>query len=529
MKRIILTFCFLPLFFHAQLDTIFCLDQSKIACKITLVNNYNLFYTENRVGKSIEVKKISGYSIHGTRFDSSKPLTAGQINAISGGSSDGGLLSSDVKVMVENGKIVKQNKEFNQETVFADGDGNYLLAIKPGFATAAISADSIKSKKTGAYKANLIPIAGLDTKKAKNKIASAGFIDKTDKIRLLEFISPYAYTVAKLNTTEFKAIPFNRLNDLGLKMVNEDDDVFQQKNVKYDFALAGEIIDYQSTPKGTPGFIVSVVVRWTLYDVIKQENICKIITGGYSNSQKKNSLKDELKLALSDASAGLVANSNFVNSVYGSSGSETLVRSKSVSIREVVPSLNKDENYIQTAMASAVTIQNKYGHGSGFLISADGYILTNYHVIKDSTDIQAIFQNEMTLPLTIVAFDSKTDVALCKVPGKGYKPVPLDTLPIVKKVGSEVVAIGTPEDIRLGQTVTKGIVSGIREIEGNIRIQTDVAINSGNSGGMLINKNGEVIGIVASKIKKEGTEGLGFAVPIREAIKALDIKIIKKD
>jgi serine protease Do len=124
----------------------------------------------------------------------------------------------------------------------------------------------------------------------------------------------------------------------------------------------------------------------------------------------------------------------------------------------------------------------------------------------------------------LIKANDDRDVALLKISGSGFKALPLGTSDDAS-VGTEVVAIGTPQDIKLGQTVTKGIVSGKREMEEKNFIQTDVAINSGNSGGPLINSSGEVIGIIVAKVFGKSVEGLGFAIPINEAIKKLNLKL----
>lgn len=525
MKKLLL-FILFPILVQSQTDTIFCKDATIIVCKITLVNNYNMFYTENKVGKSIEIKKVENYSLGGKRLEAKgaiKPESKVETNNESG-------KSYRTKVRTPGGFIVKNNQEFALG-VRASEDANYkyMMAVRPGFVTTLVMQDSIRNLNKEFCDIELKPLSGLDSKRVKNSLAFAGFIDKTEKVRIIEYLSAYQYTYVKLDAIEFKALIGSNLMNNGFKVINEDEEVFHQKNKIVDYALAGEIVHYEYSSKGTPGFIISVVVRWTLYDVMNNENVCKFLTGGYSNSQKRNSIKEELKLALNDALGGFIDNEEVRKSMYGAIvGTETKSEMKEI-LLPAVSSKGGGENYIQNSIQSAVTIQSKHGHGSGFLISSDGYILTNYHVIRDSVELQAIFQNEMTLTLEIVAYDSKVDVALCKVPGKGYKPMPLDTGNSVKKIGSDVVTIGTPEDIQFGQTVTKGIISGIREINGNVLIQTDVAINSGNSGGMLINKNGEVLGIVVSKIKKEGTEGMGFAVPVNSAIKALNIKLVKQD
>lgn len=520
MKKSFLFFL-LPFISKTQTDTIFKKDAASIVCNITFINKNSIFYTKKEDGKSIKINEVSFYSRKGRRIDPMHP-DATITPVISN------TKVIDTRIIAKGGVIVKDNMEFyDGVSVNEFSYDSYVLAVKHGHATEAISPDSIKKSRQELFTLDLLPLNKPDLKNASKKMVFAGFIDKTGKVKLVETLSATQFTFAKLNSPEFNKPVIKKLNDYGFNVSGDDEDVFEQKNKTSDLAVAAEIVYYTKETRGTPGYKISVAVRWTVYDVFRQENICKIITGGYSNTGQKLTEKEALINALLDASSGFIVSKEIQKAM---SGNNELVKSRIKSISIVpVPVTVGNENYIQNAIQSAVTIQSKAGHGSGFLISTDGYIITNYHVIKDSTDLQAIFQNELVLPLQIISYDAKTDVALCKVPGKGYKPMAIDTSNVLKKIGIDVVTIGTPEDVRFGQTVTKGIISGVREINENVLIQTDVSINSGNSGGMLINKNGEVIGIIVSKIKKEGTEGLGFAIPVNSAFKALKITIVKKD
>ncbi len=154
--------------------------------------------------------------------------------------------------------------------------------------------------------------------------------------------------------------------------------------------------------------------------------------------------------------------------------------------------------------------------GSGFVIDTSGIIVTNNHVIADADEIVVRFQDETTLPAKLLGRDEKTDVAVLKV----ESPVPLTALPIGDsrdaRVGDWVIAIGNP--FGLGGSVTAGIISARqRDINSgpyDAFIQTDAAINKGNSGGPLINLDGEVIGInTAIYSPSGGSVGIGFAVP----------------
>jgi len=419
------------------------------------------------------------------------------------------------------GYIVKNNTEHEGDYVISkDSKSSAILAMEPGYATEFFSADSIIDSKKTAYTFYLKPVIPLERKKISNKLVMGEIYDKTYKIRFTDRIAG-GYLLEEYSSSEFKTTVVEKLSQNNFLMSNGSGS---------DYAISGEIIHYIADRKGTLGYRTTIAVKWNLRDVDENVIVYSAITGGYSNMKQMMTEKTAFRLALEDAVSGIITDETIQAYMYGSGN---LVRTESwsgpeIRIPEITNSLTRD-NFIEKAIESSVTIKTKRGHGSGFVISTDGYILTNFHVIKDSLDMQAIFQNELTLPLRIVSYDKATDVALCKVPGKGYKPLPIDTNAIVKKVGSDVIAIGTPEDMVLGQTVTKGIVSGIRKIQNNIYIQTDVTLNSGNSGGLLMNGYGEIIGVVCAKLKGDGIEGLGFAIPIGQALRALHVRMVSKE
>ena len=170
--------------------------------------------------------------------------------------------------------------------------------------------------------------------------------------------------------------------------------------------------------------------------------------------------------------------------------------------------------------------------GSGIIISSDGYILTNNHVINSSsssmyyeigqaTKVEVYLHNEETpYEAKVVGTDAETDLAVIKIEGTNFVAAELGDSDTVQ-VGEFVMAVGNP--LGMKSSVTSGIVSAVnREVtddEGKTYrlIQTDTAINSGNSGGALVNSEGKVIGINTLKVSQTGVEGMGFAIPINSA------------
>ena len=155
--------------------------------------------------------------------------------------------------------------------------------------------------------------------------------------------------------------------------------------------------------------------------------------------------------------------------------------------------------------------------GSGFVISQDGYIVTNYHVIEGAKTLTVITNDEEEFPATVVGYDEGNDFALVKVDVTGWTPVKLGSSDDLI-VGDQVVAIGNPLG-EITNSLTVGYIS-VKDrdvtIDNSIinMLQTDTAINPGNSGGPLFNMKGEVIGITTAKYSGNAVESIGFAIPI---------------
>jgi len=176
------------------------------------------------------------------------------------------------------------------------------------------------------------------------------------------------------------------------------------------------------------------------------------------------------------------------------------------------------------AIPGPVVRRREQSLGSGVIVSTDGYVLTNYHVIAAADDIQALLFDGRVATAQLVGSDEETDLAVLKL---DVKDLPAITMAAggPPNVGDVVLAIGNPFGI--GKTVTMGIVSAmgrqLRQWAYEDFIQTDAAINSGNSGGALINARGELIGINTANLPQDvRAEGIGFAIPANTAKSVLD-------
>ncbi len=175
---------------------------------------------------------------------------------------------------------------------------------------------------------------------------------------------------------------------------------------------------------------------------------------------------------------------------------------------------------VDEAMKASFTIKSDDGHGSGFLVSNDGYLITNYHVINNVKNLKAIDNEGKEFNVKVVRFCKDYDLALLKIEGNFEYAF---TMPAEKnfRTGQDAYAIGTPKSVQLGQSLSKGIVSGYRSHSGLNYIQTDISINRGNSGGAVISPAGDLLGVVEYKMFGIGTEGLSFSIPAFELMKAL--------
>lgn len=164
------------------------------------------------------------------------------------------------------------------------------------------------------------------------------------------------------------------------------------------------------------------------------------------------------------------------------------------------------------------------GEGSGIIISADGYILTNAHVVSGAEAVKVVLYNEEEYEAKIIGSDDQTDIAVLKINEENLSAAKLGDSDDIE-VGEPVYAIGNPGGLALQSSFTDGIVSGLNRVittqdssYAMTVIQTSAAINPGNSGGALVNEYGQVIGITSSKLVSTDYEGIGFAIPTATAL-----------
>lgn len=204
-----------------------------------------------------------------------------------------------------------------------------------------------------------------------------------------------------------------------------------------------------------------------------------------------------------------------------------------------------DLSNVSEAVVGIINLQNnsvwdpqqEAGSGSGIVYKKENgkaYIVTNNHVVKNASEVEIDLSNEKRVQAKVVGSDELTDLAVLEADGEHFSTVASLGSSDDLQVGSTVYAIGNPLGVDFSGSVTKGIISGLNRLvkvdtTGDRTpdwvmevIQTDAAINPGNSGGALVNTDGEVIGINSMKVKEQAVEGIGFAIPMDEAIPVME-------
>lgn len=222
----------------------------------------------------------------------------------------------------------------------------------------------------------------------------------------------------------------------------------------------------------------------------------------------------------SDSSAKKVANSG---------GGQFIPTGSELTTAEIAAKVGPSVVGIESKTYSVNIFQQKTSNtatGSGVIVNENGYIVTNHHVVGSAKELKVILNSGKEYPATLVGYDERSDLAVIKI---DEKDLPYATFGDSSQlmVGERAIAIGNPLGTELMGTVTQGIISAVNrtvkvEDKTLTLLQTDAAINSGNSGGALINAYGEVIGINTVKMYATGVEGIGFAIPSNEVKSVMD-------
>ncbi|WP_299535777.1 serine protease [uncultured Herbaspirillum sp.] len=173
--------------------------------------------------------------------------------------------------------------------------------------------------------------------------------------------------------------------------------------------------------------------------------------------------------------------------------------------------------------SAVVTVFAERGSGTGFYIGSSGWLLTNQHVIGQARAVRVRLPSGRELLAEVVRVDAARDIALLKTEAPGVRPMPLRTGE--PGIGEDVYALGSPLGDAFNATLTRGILSGVRKVRDLEFLQSDVAILPGSSGGPLLDKSGQVIGITVAGLGAKGMAGMNFFIPVGSAIERLQLQL----
>lgn len=293
-------------------------------------------------------------------------------------------------------------------------------------------------------------------------------------------------------------------------------------------------IDWAFTGPSSKG-TGNIEVTWQVYSLRDRRVIYETTTPGQSELHRPGFVGSSTGLildAFSSAATRLAADPRFRAAVGSGDTAGTAIPASlgpagaTFEVPRFTAFTGSANSRLAQLRVSAVTIVLGRGHGSGFFISDDGLILTNRHVVGDAETVNVRLLVGVEVVGRVLARHAARDVALVKVDLTRTQPLPFRLDP--PRVGEEVYAIGAPIETRLAGSVTRGIVSAVRrELRGGVElgmIQSDAAIQGGNSGGPLLDASGNVIGI-AVEGHGQMNSGLNFFVPIDEALRYLNIRL----
>ena len=332
------------------------------------------------------------------------------------------------------------------------------------------------------------------------------------------------------------------MSQRGLNVVGDPQDLFGQeesvRSAEYSIGgiineLKGNFCHVHQFWEQKPLFIytgeVYMSIKWVVRSNLTRRDVLKLETKGYF--KQKEPLENGRILAFHNAFANtaenLIASPEFIKLALRKGATSKDVASDPKMLINVTPLSERPmKENLDKILPSVVTIRSGLTHGSGFVISEDGFIITNDHVVGNAKNVAVILNNGLELEGKVVRKKGHRDVALVKVAIRVPSSLPIRSSKIQQL--EKIYVIGTPKMEDLRSTITSGIVSAIRHDDRlNLNfIQADAAVSPGNSGGPLLDENGNVVGI--SVLKVRDAEGLNLFIPINEALKILNIDIAQR-
>lgn len=339
-------------------------------------------------------------------------------------------------------------------------------------------------------------------------------------------------------TAELAKVFASELSKAGFKAAGDPSNLFEAAGgAEAEYAVAGLVkginvnvcYPFSSNDISRAKGEARLTVEWQVYSRLKREVIGKVEVVGAAEVKESvdGGAMELMRRALGDSVRGLINSEVFRQAALGGGGA-TLAKGQVVSpgVREpiVFAKPTRKPAALADVVGSVVTVLSGDGHGSGFLISDDGYVLTNRHVTAGAKYVKIRWSDRLESVGEVIREDKGRDVALIKTDARGRTPLTLRRG--APEIGSEVYAVGAPLEVELQGTVTRGIVSaGNRVFDNYSYIQSDVTVNPGNSGGPLVTKDGDVVGLTVSGLRPDGApSGVNLFIPAGDAMDFLSLR-----
>lgn len=350
--------------------------------------------------------------------------------------------------------------------------------------------------------------------------------------------------------SELGEIFFDVLKERGLNVVGDSRDLFTQveraRSAEYLLGariskIRGNICEWFDGWTGAREGLYTgefyIEVDWSLFSTLEKRTVARFSTNArYKHAQpKKHGISLAFSGAFSQATDNLLAEPKFLGVLVKRMKASAAVRinalaqpatsREQIALPLVEPSVRPIRENVPKILNAVVTVRVGGGHGSGFLVSESGLILTNQHVVGSAENVGVAFTNGLEVTGKVIKRDAKIDVALVQLPIRTPNVLPLQQ--VLPRALDDVFAVGSPHLEQLRASFTKGVVSAIRIDRATAirEIQADVPISGGNSGGPLLDRFGNVVGIAVTHVVHKRAQNLNFFIPISDALDALGIEV----
>ena len=327
------------------------------------------------------------------------------------------------------------------------------------------------------------------------------------------------------------------MESAGYKAVSSDEDLFDRESGAADYQVAAVITDAHVVACVSNGTLLSagnlgdargdgsMKIDWQVYSPIKKQVVARISTAGAVKLD--NTIPGGVARLITDSFASnvreLASNANFRAALSAPKAFTAGFQMPGQQSKIVLSgSLKAGPRKIADATGSVVTILTGTGSGSGVLLSLDGYILTDAHVVGDDKNVRVRWSDGLETLATVERVAKNRDVAIIKTNARDRTPLAIKRGAVTP--GLRVYAIGSPRGKDFQGTVSSGVISADRVIDGLRYIQSDTMVSHGSSGGPLLDENGAVIGITDLGIQNDGPAGLNLFTPIGDAMDFLSLE-----